>query len=157
MSKSFDFVVTARCFVCRTRFEFYPTDGQDSIICECGRVVITTMRRPAHDKMDAETCPKNLEDLDMEPLSLGIAKTQACLVNLTGAVCDAIEIFRGGISLGDIGSLISCGRQINDMVQDAKAVLPELADLSAEEAAVLGAASFASVKKIIEKVASLRK
>lgn len=91
------------------------------------------------------------------PANLGISKTQACLVNLTGAVCDALEIFRGGIGLGDIGSLLSCARKVNDLVKDAQVVLPELADLSAEEAAVLGAASFASVKQIIEKVASLRK
>lgn len=64
MPKNPDFVVTARCFVCDSRFEFYPTAGQDIVLCECGRMALSVTPR-CRDKIADETpCHKNPGDLE---------------------------------------------------------------------------------------------
>lgn len=68
---------------------------------------------------------------------------------LKSLILSVIEITKDGLNLADLPKAISVIGDIKDLVEHAPEALPELRDLSAEEAGELGAAVYDMVKAII--------
>lgn len=91
----------------------------------------------------------------MEASSVGIQKSLETLESIGNLSVDAIAIVKaGGFKLSVLPKILDALNQINELVKDAPAALPELADIDAQEAAQLGAASFALVKKVIVAISA---
>lgn len=85
----------------------------------------------------------------------GIEKTIAAFSEIGNLSVDAIGIVKaGGFKLASLPKLLDALNQINQLIKDAPAALPELQDLDMAEAAQVGAAAFDLVKKVIGAVSA---
>lgn len=80
----------------------------------------------------------------------GIVKTLETFDDLGKLSVDLIAVFKGGgVRLGMLPTLLDMVTQISELIKDAPAALPELQELDAQEAAMIGGAAFSLVKKVI--------
>ncbi len=85
-------------------------------------------------------------------MELGINKSQLFIEQLSEVCVNAVKLAKKGLGLGSIGLLLDMARSAKELVTEAKGVLPELADLNADESALLGAAAFNAVKNVLAAI-----
>lgn len=81
--------------------------------------------------------------------SVGIINTKLLLEELQGIALDIVDIVKNGKNIFKIFSIIN---HVLDLIRAAPSVLPELADLNAEESAELGSAGYAFFKSVIDEI-----
>jgi hypothetical protein len=80
---------------------------------------------------------------------MGIDKTLEVFESLGSLAATGLQIAKGGIGIGSIGKILDVMKDINELVKDIPAALPELQDIDGAEAARIGQAAYGLVKKIL--------
>lgn len=82
----------------------------------------------------------------------GIEHAKKTLEGLAELTCDAISIVRKGGGLSAVKKAFEVLSDVKVLIEEAPQALPELADLSGEECAELGASAYVAVKRIVESL-----
>lgn len=89
----------------------------------------------------------------------GVDKSLEVFSDLSVLAVSGVSVakaFKHGIGLGallsSVGELLKLGKAVEELVKDVPGALPELVDLDAHESALIGAAAYDLVKKVVDAV-----
>lgn len=82
-------------------------------------------------------------------MALGLQNTVKFLNDVSDIVVEAVGLAKSGLGWSAYGKVVALVGKVGELVLEAKASLPELADLDPKEAVELGAAAYAAVAKIV--------
>lgn len=82
----------------------------------------------------------------------GVEHSVKFFKELADVVIELIALVKSGIGFGSIGKLVALAKDLGELVLEAKAALPELADVDREEMFVLGQAAYDCLRSIIKSV-----